>query len=669
MTLRLAFALLVGAALAGCGAGSLGTCAPACSEVAGGASDASSGAGTDAGTPPGAGGACAVDSQASTGPFNYAEALQKAIYFYDVQRSGRLPAGNRVEWRGDSALLDGADVGKDLTGGWYDAGDHVKFGFPMAYSATMLAWSVAAYRGAYQKSCQLSAILANLRWATDYFLKAHTAPNELYGQVGKGSDDHAWWGPAEVLPMSRPAFKIDASCPGSDLASETAAALAAASIAFRPTDPAYADTLVAHARQLYDFADRYRGAYSSCISDAQAFYNSWSGYKDELVWGALWLYKATSEPAYLAKAESGYASLDAKAYKWTHNWDDKTTGSQVLLAQLTGKAQYHQDVQHWLDFWTVGTASGERVTYTPGGLAWLDQWGSLRYAATTAFVALVYGDGLSDEQLKRRYHDFALRQVNYILGDNPRHSSYLVGFGANPPTRPHHRTSHGSWLDSLSNPVEQRHVLYGALVGGPGSDDSYQDDRADYVKNEVATDYNAGLTGALARLVEEYGGRPLDGFPAKEPRTDEIFVQASVNASGQNFTEIRALLVNQSGWPARIGDRLSFRYFFTLEPGVTPAMLTVSSPYSTCGAVGAPQQAHGQVYSVLVDCAGQKISPGGQSAYRREVQFRIASSGAWDPSNDWSYQGIPTTPGATPQTAPHLVVYDGGRKIWGEEPP
>ena len=66
----------------------------------------------------------------------------------------------------------------------------------------------------------------------------------LYGQVGKGDDDHKWWDPAEVLPMARPAYKIDATCGGSDLARETAAAMAASSMVFRPTDSAYADKLL-----------------------------------------------------------------------------------------------------------------------------------------------------------------------------------------------------------------------------------------------------------------------------------------------------------------------------------------------------------------------------------------------------------------------------------------
>jgi hypothetical protein len=46
--------------------------------------------------------------------FNYGEALQKAIFFYEFNRSGKLPPTNRINWRGDSALNDGADVGVDL---------------------------------------------------------------------------------------------------------------------------------------------------------------------------------------------------------------------------------------------------------------------------------------------------------------------------------------------------------------------------------------------------------------------------------------------------------------------------------------------------------------------------------------------------------------------------
>jgi hypothetical protein len=53
-----------------------------------------------------------------------------------------------------------------------------------------------------------------LKYGTDYFLKAHTAANEFYGQVGQGDVDHAYWGRPEDMTMSRPAYKIDTSKPG-----------------------------------------------------------------------------------------------------------------------------------------------------------------------------------------------------------------------------------------------------------------------------------------------------------------------------------------------------------------------------------------------------------------------------------------------------------------------
>ncbi|WP_224367028.1 glycoside hydrolase family 9 protein [Hyalangium versicolor] len=617
-----------------------------------------------------------LPAQAQT--FNYAEALQKSVWFYEAQRSGPLPANNRVSWRGNSGLKDGSDVGKDLTGGWYDAGDHVKFGLPMAASATLLAWSVYEYEDAYQQSGQLNAIRDNLRWVNDYFIKAHTAPNELYGQVGAGNTDHSWWGPAEAMQMARPAYKISASCPGSDLAGETAAAMAASSIVFKESDPAYSATLLTHAQQLFSFADTYRGKYSDCITDAQSFYNSWSGYWDELSWAATWLYLATGQSTYLSKAESYTANWGNEgqssnwAYKWTQSWDGKTYGAQLLLARITGKAVYKTSVERNLDFWSTGY-NGERIRYTPGGLAWLDTWGSLRYAANASFLAFVYADDIasSDSARATRYRDFASRQVRYMLGENPRNSSYVVGFGVNPPRNPHHRTAHSSWTDQISNPTESRHVLYGALVGGPDSADAYADDRSNYVSNEVATDYNAAFTGALARMYLLYGGTPDPTFPVKEtPTTDPFFVEAGLNVTGSNFTEIRAFIHNISGWPARVSDKLSFRYFVDLSEviasGHSPSELAVTMNYSQGAKVLPLVRWSGNIYYVTVDFSGTAVYPGGQSAYRKEAQFRIAAPAGvpWNPANDPSYVNV----GATPVKTPYIPVYEDGVRLYGIEP-
>ena len=52
--------------------------------------------------------------------YDYKLALSKSILFYEAQRSGALPADNRVDWRRDTFLDDGKDVGVDLSGGYFD---------------------------------------------------------------------------------------------------------------------------------------------------------------------------------------------------------------------------------------------------------------------------------------------------------------------------------------------------------------------------------------------------------------------------------------------------------------------------------------------------------------------------------------------------------------------
>jgi endoglucanase len=73
-----------------------------------------------------------------------------------------------------------------LVGGYYDAGDHVKFGLPMAYSVTMLAWGAIEFSKEITELNQMGHTLWAIRWGTDYFIKAHPQPNVLWGQVRLG---------------------------------------------------------------------------------------------------------------------------------------------------------------------------------------------------------------------------------------------------------------------------------------------------------------------------------------------------------------------------------------------------------------------------------------------------------------------------------------------------
>lgn len=71
----------------------------------------------------------------------------------------------------------------NLVGGYYDAGDNVKFGLPMAFTVTMMAWSVIEYGNQLQANGELGNSIDAIKWGTDYFIKAHPEPNVLYGEV------------------------------------------------------------------------------------------------------------------------------------------------------------------------------------------------------------------------------------------------------------------------------------------------------------------------------------------------------------------------------------------------------------------------------------------------------------------------------------------------------
>jgi len=280
------------------------------------------------------------------------------------------------------------------------------------------------------------------------------------------------------------------------LAGETAAALTATSMLFKDKDAAYSADLLRHARELYNFAKTYRGKYSDSITDASRFYKSYSGYIDELAWSAAWLYKATEEGEYLNDAELFYTQMQQDASELS--WDNKGRAVAILLSKLTDDPKYKENGDSF-----CGSLSSNSQPRTKRGIVFIQQWGSNRHAANVAFACLVHSKETGD------FNEFGRDQINLMLGDEAKNErSFVVGYGYNPPTQPHHRLSSCpdrpakcNWEQyNLNQPNPQ--ILFGALVGGPNSvNANYKDQRSDYVQNEVTIDYNAGFQSAVAALL------------------------------------------------------------------------------------------------------------------------------------------------------------------------
>ncbi|XP_078431616.1 endoglucanase 19-like [Wolffia australiana] len=465
---------------------------------------------------------------------DYAGALTKSLLFLEAQRSGYLPPDQRVHWRSHSGLQDGKSSGVDLVGGYYDAGDNVKFGLPMAFTVTMSAWSIIEYGRQMAAVGELGHAMKAVRWGTDYLIKAHPEPNVLYGEVGDGNTDHYCWQRPEDMTTPRNAYRVDVNNPGSDLAGETAAAMAAAAIVFRRSDPTYSNELLRHATQLFQFADKYRGKYDSSIRVAQKYYGSVSGYADELLWAAAWMYQATNNEYYLDYLAGNGDSLGGTGWAMGEfGWDVKYVGAQLLVSKflLQGKAGSRAPVferyQQKAEFYMCACAGkwSRNVRRTPGGLLFRQRWNNLQFVSTAAFSLSVYADYLSSagqRQIRCSGGDvspaelavLAKSQVDYILGDNPRATSYMVGYGSTYPQQVHHRGSsivsikvnpsfvscRGGYDTWYRRPASDPNLLVGAIVGGPDAYDNFVDQRDNFEQTEPATYNSAPLLGVLARL-------------------------------------------------------------------------------------------------------------------------------------------------------------------------
>ncbi|KAJ8767773.1 hypothetical protein K2173_020713 [Erythroxylum novogranatense] len=480
-------------------------------------------------------------------PDNYTLALHKALMFFNGQRSGKLPKHNNVSWRGNSCLNDGksasASFYKDLVGGYYDAGDAIKFNFPASFAMTMLSWSVIEYSAKYDAAGELNHVKEIIKWGADYFLKTFNSSadtiNGLVSQVGVGDtsggsttpNDHYCWMRPEDIDYVRPVTECH-SC--SDLAAEMAAALASASIVFKD-NKAYSQKLVHGAKTLFKFSRQQRGRYSAGSSEAAIFYNSTS-YWDEFIWGGAWLYYATGNSSYLQLATTPGLAKHAGAF-WggpdygVLSWDNKLTGAQVLLSRLrlflSPGYPYEEILRTFHNQTSIVMCSYlsdfKSFNRTKGGLIQLNHGRPqpLQYVVNAAFLATLFSDYLEAADTPGWYcgpnfysvdalRQFAKTQIDYILGNNPRKMSYVVGFGNHYPRHVHHRGASipknkikynckGGWKwrdSSKPNP----NTIVGAMVAGPDKHDGFHDVRTNYNYTEPTLAGNAGLVAALVAL-------------------------------------------------------------------------------------------------------------------------------------------------------------------------
>ena len=436
---------------------------------------------------------------------NYAKLLQEALYFYDANMCGAdVDENSLFSWRSDCHTDDAKAVynGKtiDVSGGYHDAGDHVKFGLPAAFSATMLGISYMEY-GPYYDELGLTAHYKRImdRFA-DYFERCTVMENgkvqAFCYQVGEGNNDHDWHYAPEGQTGSRKVYFTSASDPCSDIVYETAAALALYSMNFND------EKSLEYAKALFEYAQNNpEGLSVGHEETVMQFYHA-SSLNDDKALAAAMLYKATGENGYKAV----YNSLSNDLYcGWAISWDD-VKALAALYAPDGGTA--NNSVAEYV----AGSAASSKNSE---GFVLISQWGSARYNTALQFMGL-----LADKrQGKDRFFDWAQGQMSYILGNNAGKHCFVTAYNDMSVKYPHHRAVYNDY--SFPNCNSIKHKLVGALVGGPMADStSYTDSASDYTQNEVALDYNACLVCSAAALYSHTAEKGTDEQKAVQRTTD-----------------------------------------------------------------------------------------------------------------------------------------------------
>ncbi|KAL5076136.1 hypothetical protein RYX36_015120 [Vicia faba] len=483
-------------------------------------------------------------------PDNYTLALHKSLLFFNAQKSGKLPKNNGVPWRGDSGLLDGEELGdkKGLVGGYYDAGDNVKFHFPMSFAMTMLSWSVLEYKHKYVAVDEYHHARELIKWGADYLLltfnSSATNIDKIQAQVGgslngfKTPDDHYCWQKPEDMDYPRPITSVFA---GPDLAGEMAAALAAASIVFQDESD-YSKKLLKGAETLFSFArdDGKRASYCRGQPYIEPYYNS-TGYYDEYMWGGAWLFYATGNTSYISLATNPDLPKKANAFDMKPDlsvlsWDNKLPAAMLLLTRfrmfLNPGYPYEEMLSMYHNITSLTMCSYlhqfKVFEWSNGGLIQLNhgQGQPLQYVVNAAFLASLFADYMEARGVpgwncgpnyfqRSDLKSFATSQMDYIMGQNPMNMSYIVGYGKKFPTHVHHRgasipnnhksyscTGGWKWRDT---PNRNPNNITGAMVGGPDRFDHFQDSTKNYNYTEPTLAGNAGLVAALVSLTNTAG--------------------------------------------------------------------------------------------------------------------------------------------------------------------
>ena len=457
---------------------------------------------------------------------NYYEALAMSLDMYDANACGSGITDGPLTWRGDCHTYDAeASVGDlggseksivdpdgdgkvDVSGGFHDAGDHIKFNLTIGFGINSLALSDYLNPDVYEKAGCKDHLIYELKWGADYLMKTTFLDGSgnvaaVAHVVANGGEDHAIWSSPEVQTYKRPIYWLTAGKNNSAVCCEMAAGLAGTAYVLKDTEPGYAEKCIKYAKALLAFGQKNVGNEGGGLAD---FYGTEAQYQDEeaMAQAWLWLCKAGDKPTRVPKNKDyGNSQYDGWVYCWNKVWQ----GYSALMYKATGEQAFADELKVELE------SQGDLKVGTYNA----DGWGASRYNCAKQMDAIALANGDKDAD----YAKAAKYQMDHILGDNSLGYSFLLGYGDKWPVHIHHRAANpGSDANGASSNPSAKYTAYGLLVGGDDKS-GYQDQTDKYQYTEGALDYNGCFAIACAGIANLYGG-DATAMPALAKKAAEI---------------------------------------------------------------------------------------------------------------------------------------------------
>ncbi len=423
------------------------------------------------------------------------------------------------------------DYSLDVSGGWYDAGDHGKYvvNGGIAVWTLMNQFERAKYLGTSiadfgdgkmnipENHNGVPDLLDEARWELDFMMKMQVPEGHpLAGMVHHKVHDKEWTGLATRPDQdSIPRFLHPVSTAATLNLAATAAQCARI---WKAVDGAFAARCMKAAERAWAAALANPAVYANPADTVGGGGYDDGDVSDEFYWAAAELFVTTKGDTYKAFLSKSPHRNDASEMSWQQVAALGTTSLAVVPNGLAGaevgaaRAAIVKAAEGYLD---VDRAAGYRVGAKTDGSGKL-YWGSNSGVLNGALVM-----GLAYDFTKNgKYLPGVEDALSYILGRNPLDQSYVTGYGFRPLENPHHRFWARQANSTFPGPppgivsggpnssLQDPYVRAFGLAGCPAMK-CFADHIESYSSNEVAINWNAPLAWVAAFLDEHPKATPL----------------------------------------------------------------------------------------------------------------------------------------------------------------